>query len=101
MTASKRLAGFPAVPTFAESGLPDLLATTWFSLSGPPGLSPGIVDRLNREVVKTLDTAEVRSRLAQEGIEAEKLDAATFTAFVQSEIARWTPIVKSIGAKAE
>ncbi|HWE20738.1 MAG TPA: tripartite tricarboxylate transporter substrate binding protein [Hyphomicrobiaceae bacterium] len=101
MTASKRLAGFPAVPTFAESGLPDLLATTWFSLSGPPGLSPGIVDRLNREVVKTLDTAEVRARLAQEGIEAEKLDAATFTAFVQSEIARWTPIVKSIGAKAE
>jgi tripartite-type tricarboxylate transporter receptor subunit TctC len=101
VTAKKRLAGFPEVPTFVELGLPDLIATTWFSLSGPPGLPPGIVARLNREVVKAIDLPEVSAKLAQEGIEAERMDAAAFRGFVQAEIARWTPIAKSSGMKAE
>jgi tripartite-type tricarboxylate transporter receptor subunit TctC len=101
VTAKKRLARFPEVPTFVELGLPDLIATTWFSLSGPPGLPPGIVARLNREVVKAIDLPEVSAKLSQEGIEAEKMDAAAFTGFVQAEIARWAPIAKSSGMKAE
>lgn len=101
VTARKRLARFPDVPVFVELGLPDLVATTWFSLSGPPSLPPGIVARLNREVVKAIDLPEVSARLDQEGIDAEKMDAAAFTGFVQAEIARWTPIIKSTGMKAE
>jgi tripartite-type tricarboxylate transporter receptor subunit TctC len=101
VTAKKRIARFPDVPTFVELGLPDLIATTWFSLSGPPGLPSGIVARLNREVVKAIDLPEVSARLDQEGIEAEKMDAAAFAGFVQAEIARWTPIAKSSGVKAE
>jgi tripartite-type tricarboxylate transporter receptor subunit TctC len=101
VTAKKRIARFPAVPTFVELGLPDLIATTWFSLSGPPGLPPAIVARLNREVVKAIDLPEVSGRLDQEAIEAEKMDAAAFTELVQAEIARWTPIAKSAGMKAE
>lgn len=101
VTAGRRLARFPSVPTFAELGFTDLVATTWFALSGPPRLPPGIVERLNREVSKALDLPEVRARLDQESIEAEKMDAAAFAAFVQSEIARWTPLVKSSGVKAE
>jgi tripartite-type tricarboxylate transporter receptor subunit TctC len=101
VTARKRLVKSPDVPTFAELGYSDLIATTWFSLSGPPGLPPSMVRRLNQEVVKALDLPEVRDRLDQESIEAEKMDAATFTAFVQAEIIRWTPIVKSSAPKAE
>lgn len=101
VTARRRLARYPAVPTFVELGFPDLIATTWFSLSGPPGLPPGMVARLNREVVKAIDLPDVRARLDQEGIDAEKMDAAAFTSFMQAEIARWTPIVKSAGIKAE
>jgi tripartite-type tricarboxylate transporter receptor subunit TctC len=100
VSARKRLARFPSVPTFVELGLPDLVATTWFSLSGPPGLPPAIVARLNREVVKAMDLPEVRARFDQDGIEAEKMDAAAFTQFVQAEIARWTPIARSAGLKA-
>jgi tripartite-type tricarboxylate transporter receptor subunit TctC len=101
VTANKRLARAPSVPTFAELGFPELVATTWFSLSGPPRLPAGIVDRLNREVLKALDLPEVRARLDQEGIEAEKMGAAAFTAFVEAEIARWTPMVKSSSVKVE
>jgi tripartite-type tricarboxylate transporter receptor subunit TctC len=101
VTAKMRLARFPAVPTFVELGLPDLIATTWFALSGPPGLPSEIVARLNREVVKAIDLPEVRTRLDQESIEAEKMDAAAFTGFIQAEIAHWTPIAKLSGVRAE
>jgi tripartite-type tricarboxylate transporter receptor subunit TctC len=101
VTANKRLARAPSVSTFAELGFPDLVATTWFSLSGPPRLPVGIVDRLNREVVKALDVPEVRARLDQEGIEAEKMDSAAFTAFVEAEITRWAPMAKSTAVKVE
>jgi len=89
------------VSTFAELGFPDLVATTWFSLSGPSRLPATIVERLNQEVVKALDLSEVRARLDQESIEAEKMDAATFVTFVEAEIARWAPVVKSSGVKVE
>jgi tripartite-type tricarboxylate transporter receptor subunit TctC len=101
VTAGKRLAKFPNLPTFAELGFTELVATTWFSLSGPPRLPPAVADRLNREVTRALDLPEVRARLEQEGIEAEKMDAAAFAAFVQAEITRWGPIMKSAGVKAE
>jgi tripartite-type tricarboxylate transporter receptor subunit TctC len=101
VTAKKRPARFPAVPTFVELGLPDLIATTWFSLSGPPGVPSDIVARLNREVVKAIDLPEVSARFDQEGIDAEKMDAAAFAGFVQAEIARWTPIAKFAGVKTE
>jgi tripartite-type tricarboxylate transporter receptor subunit TctC len=100
ITAKKRVARFPTVPTLVELGL-DLVATTWFSLSGPPGLPPGIVARLNREVVKATDLPEVSARLNQEGIEVEKMDASAFTELMKTEIARWAPIAKSSGMKAE
>ncbi len=50
ITAERRLPDFPDVPTFAELGYRDLVATTWFSLSGPPGLPQPIVMLLNAEV---------------------------------------------------
>src|SRR5262245_5015697 len=101
VTAKGRLPKFPTLTTLAELGFPDLVATTWFSLSGPPRLPPAIVERLNQEVLKALDWPEVRARLDQEGIESERMDGATFTTFVEAEIARWAPVVRSSGIKAE
>src|SRR5262245_17264329 len=101
VTAKGRLPKFPTLTTLAELGFPDLVATTWFSLSGPPRLPPAIVERLNQEVLKALDLPEVRARLDQEGIESERMDGATFTTFVEAEIARWAPVVRSSGIKAE
>jgi len=101
VTARGRLAKFPTVSTFAELGFPDLVATTWFSLSGPARLPSTIVERLNQEVLKALDLPEVRARLDQESIEVEKMDAATFATFVDAEIARWAPVVRSSAAKPE
>ena len=52
VTSAKRLAEFPDVPTLKELGYPELVATTWFALSGPAGMPKDITQRLNREIVE-------------------------------------------------
>lgn len=95
-TASKRLPEHPNVPTFAELGYPQLTARTWFSISGPAGMPKPIVDRINAEVRRGLQTPAVKQPLALESIESDDFDAATFTQFVKSEIDRWTPLAKTV-----
>jgi tripartite-type tricarboxylate transporter receptor subunit TctC len=101
VTAKMRLASSPSVPTFAELGYPDLVATVWFSLSGPPGLPRNITERLNHEVLRAFGLPEVRAKFEQEGIEAESMDAATFAKFLEQENVRWAPIVRSSVARPE
>ncbi len=95
-TASKRLPEHPNVPTFAELGYPALTARTWFGISGPAGMPKPLVDRINAEVRRGLQTASVRQQLALESIESDDFDATTFTQYVKSEIDRWTPLAKTV-----
>jgi tripartite-type tricarboxylate transporter receptor subunit TctC len=99
VSAPKRLPDFPDIPTYAEMGYPDLVATVWFSLSGPPNLPGDIVNRLNAEVNRALELPEVRERLKLEGIEPSPMGAREFNAFVAEELKRWAPVVKASGAK--
>jgi tripartite-type tricarboxylate transporter receptor subunit TctC len=99
ISAASRLADFPDIPTYAEMGYPDLVATVWFSLSGPANLPADIVERLNAEVNRALELPEVRERLRPEGIVPSRMGAREFSAFVAEELRRWGPIVKASGAK--
>ena len=94
LTTAKRLPEFPDMPTFAEGGFPDLLAITWFGLSGPAGMPRPLASRLNMEVRAALIEPEVRERLRPEGVEPNDMDVDAFTAFVRSEIERWGPLAK-------
>lgn len=100
VTTASRLAAFPDLPTYAEQGYPELVATTWFALSGPAKLPEDIVRQLNAETIRALSEPEIRQRLQRDGIEPEPLAPAAFTAFVKAEIERWTPIVRASGATA-
>ena len=99
VSAASRLPDFPDIPTYAEMGYPDLVATVWFSLSGPPGLPAEIVEKLNAEVNRALALSDVRERLKPEGIVPSPMSAKDFGAFVAEELRRWGPIVKASGAK--
>jgi tripartite-type tricarboxylate transporter receptor subunit TctC len=101
VSSGKRISDFPDVPTFGELGYPELTASIWFSLSGPAGMPPEIVTKLNTEVRRILKLPEVRERLRPEGIEPGDLDPQQFTAFVASEIKRWAPVVRASGAQAD
>jgi tripartite-type tricarboxylate transporter receptor subunit TctC len=80
-------------------GYPDLVATVWFSLSGPANLPTDIVERLNAEVNRALELPDVRERLKPEGIVPSRMGVREFSAFVAEELRRWGPIVKASGAK--
>lgn len=101
VSSTNRVPDFPDVPTFAELGYPELTASIWFSLSGPPGIAPEIVNRLNAEVRRALRLPDVRERLRPEGIEPGDLDPQQFAAFMAAELKRWAPIVRASGATAD
>jgi tripartite-type tricarboxylate transporter receptor subunit TctC len=99
ISAAARLPDFPDIPTYAELGYPELVATVWFSLSGPAGLPAEIVERLNAEVNRALELPEVRERMKPEGIVPSRMGAKEFGAFVAEELRRWGPVVRASGAK--
>jgi tripartite-type tricarboxylate transporter receptor subunit TctC len=96
VSSARPMPEFPDVPTMKALGYPDLVATTWFGFSGPAGVPKEIVSRLNAEIVNALGAPAIRQRLEAEGIETEKMSADEFTSFVASEIAKWTPVAKSV-----
>ncbi len=100
ISTEQRLPDFPDLPTFKEQGY-DLVASTWFALSGPAGLPPEIVNRLNVEVVKAMHAPDVQARFAQEAINTKSLNAADFTQFFEDEQKRWSPLARSVAAEAK
>jgi tripartite-type tricarboxylate transporter receptor subunit TctC len=96
VTASARLPQMPEVPTFKELGYPELVATTWFALSGPAGLPPGIVARINHEIVNAMDRPQMRTLIATDAIETKAMSPAEVTQYFQGEIDKWQPIIARI-----
>jgi tripartite-type tricarboxylate transporter receptor subunit TctC len=94
VSSKARVAEYPDVPTLAESGYPDLVANTWYALSGPAGVPDEIVQKLNRAVAEVLDMPDVKKRLDDDAIEREPMTPEQVTAFFAAEIAKWGPIAK-------
>ena len=99
MSSAERPKDFPDLPTLKELGYPDLVATTWWALSGPAGLPAEIVTRLNTEINKSLELPQVRKQLEQEEVATKAMTPAETTAFLQSEVAKWVPVVARSIAK--
>ncbi|MGH8642133.1 MAG: Bug family tripartite tricarboxylate transporter substrate binding protein [Burkholderiales bacterium] len=98
ISSESRLADYPGVPTFRDSGYRDVVGTVWFSLSGPAGMPADIVTRLNGEVRKILELPDVRDRLRPDGILPNQLDPKAFSGYIVAELKRWGPIVRASGA---
>jgi tripartite-type tricarboxylate transporter receptor subunit TctC len=101
VTAQTRLQSFPDIPTFAESGFPDLVYSAWFGLSGPKGLPAPIVNRINAEARIFLKTPLMRELLDKEASELLDADAAGYTAMIAGEVARWSSVVKTMDLKVD
>jgi tripartite-type tricarboxylate transporter receptor subunit TctC len=95
VTAAERVEGWREVPTLRELGYPDLVASTWFGLSGPAGLPRAIVERLNIEVLAALATPEIAARLVETGSTPRRMSPEDYTAFVTAEVARWGAVVRA------
>lgn len=102
VTGSKRLESLPDVPTFAETGIKGLErfdADQWYGVVAPAGVPKDIVVRLDQLVQASVNSPEVRERLASEGATLIGGDSASFGQFIQSEIARWRPVVARANIK--
>jgi tripartite-type tricarboxylate transporter receptor subunit TctC len=95
VSSANRLKEFPDLPTFKELGYPDMVATTWFSLSGPKGIPADVVTKINAAVDKAKDSPEVQKRLATEAMETEKMSSEQFTKFMAEELAKWGAVAKA------
>jgi tripartite-type tricarboxylate transporter receptor subunit TctC len=97
----KRLALMPQLPTIAEAGVPGYESSTWFGPLAPAKTPREIVARLNAELMKILQRADVRARFAAEGVEPLGSTPEDFGAYIKSEIERWGRVIKAAGVRAE
>ncbi len=96
VTTAKRSKLYPELPTIAEAGVPGFEATTWHGVLVPAGTPATIVERLNSEINKMLQSAEVRDRLAGLGAEIVGGSSREFADHIRHEIPKWAKVVKSI-----
>lgn len=101
VTTAKRSRFLPELPTIAEAGVPGFEASTWHGVLVPAGTPSAIVERLNTEINRMLQIADVRERLAAMGAEIVGGSAKEFADHIQREIPKWAKVVKAIGVQLE
>jgi tripartite-type tricarboxylate transporter receptor subunit TctC len=101
VTAAKRAAGLPDVPTIAESGYAGYDLTTWWGLFAPAGTPPEIVAKVERDTVAALALSDLRERFANLSVEPGGGSSREFTDYVRAEIAKYAKLVAQLGIKAE
>jgi len=97
----KRSPFLPDVPTIAESGYAGFEAVGWIGIAAPARTPAPILDKLNAEIVRIINTAEMRERLATLAFTPVGDTREQFARFIKAEIAKWGKAVKESGAKAE
>jgi tripartite-type tricarboxylate transporter receptor subunit TctC len=96
VSSEKRVREYPDLPTLVELGYPNLIVTTWYSLSGPAGLPREIVAKLNSAVNKAMDDPDVKKHLETGMVQTKAMTPDQMTAFMQSEINQWAPTARRI-----
>jgi tripartite-type tricarboxylate transporter receptor subunit TctC len=100
-TGARRTPAAPDIPTVAESGVPGYEVSTFYGMSAPAKTPRAIVERIHKETVRTLNSADVRERLQGLGADPVGNTPEQYTAFMQTEIAKWGKVIKAAGIKGE
>ena len=101
VTAPKRSPVEPTVPTISEAGIPGFSVLDWQGLFTTGKTPPAVVNKLNAEVVRILALPDVVEKLAVAGVEIQTSTPKEWGELVQSEIAKWSKVVKEAGVKVE
>ena len=91
----------PDVPTFAESGYPGLVASTWFAVVAPARVPESTIARLNQAVVTAVESAETKRKFAELGFIPQTSSARELATYIQSENERWGPLIKKMGIQLD
>ena len=101
VTTPKRAAQLPDIPTLEETGLKGFEMTNWYGVVAPAGTPREIVTRLNADINKAMQEPTVRKRLVEVGTEVGGGSTESFDAFIRSEIAKYTKLVKTAGVQID
>ncbi len=93
----QRVAAVPQVPTGIEAGVPGFTMPLWYAMFAPAGTPRDIVSRLNREIVKALETRDLRERLTDIGVEPWPGTPEELRDLLRTEIERYGAVVRSAG----
>ena len=98
ITSAKRSPLAPEIPTMAEAGVPGCEFTLWFGVFAPAGVPAPIIRKLNGEIARVFNLADVRTAFESQGVTIVASTPEELAAHEKREIAYWAPIVKSTGA---
>ena len=101
VTTPKRTTAAPEIPTVAESGLKDYAVTQWHGLIAPKGLPKPILERINGDLNKIVQSKEMQEKLAGDGVTAAGGTPEQFAALIKNEIGVWQNVVRKAGVKSE
>ena len=95
VTADKRSAVLPDVPTLAESGVKGVEVSSWQAVAAPKGLPKDVNDKLHGAIVKALNDPDVRKNLSEQGFEVVGNSQEQFATFLTQELARWKAVIET------
>jgi len=101
VTAAKRAASMPELPTVAESGVPGYEMVLWIGVFAPAGTPREIVSKLNAEIVRIVRLPDIRAELAGMGVDPVGNTSEQMAEWIRREIARFGPVVKAANIQAE
>jgi tripartite-type tricarboxylate transporter receptor subunit TctC len=97
ITSAARSALVPDVRTVAEQGFPGFEALAWYGLFAPRETPKPVIDRLNAEIAKVVQSPDIRDRMVQLGVDPKYLDAAQLTDFIGVESPQWGQLLHDAG----
>ncbi len=100
-SALRRSSVLPDIATIAEAGVPGYELTIWLGIMAPVGTPQPIVERLNAEINRVIDRADVKDAWDKQGAVPLKLSPAEFDKYLRSDIEKWAHVVKLSGAQAQ
>ena len=101
VSTGKRVAALPDVPTLGEAGFPNAESTFWLALLAPAKTPAAIIDQVNSEVLRALQSTEMKERLAKLGTEPMSMSPAESNAFIAREYHELGKIMLDAGAKPQ
>jgi tripartite-type tricarboxylate transporter receptor subunit TctC len=101
VTSAKRAGAMPDLPTIAESGVPGYEMVLWIGVFAPAGTPREIADKLNAEVVRIVNLPDIREKLDGMGVDPLGNSSEQVAEWIRREIARFGPVVKAAGIKAD
>ena len=100
-TGKTRSTVLPEVPTISEAGVPSYETGIWLGLMAPAGTPRPVLERLNTEIRKVLDAADVKETWGKQGAMPMGMTIEQFDKFLREDIAKWASVVKTTGMKVE